>query len=95
MLDIGKIIVVAAITKIKLAILLPTTAPTAKSEWLLITAFILLANSGNEVPPATIATPIANNEIFNFFPKLTEPLITISAPATKIISPKIKYKRST
>ena len=71
MLDIGRIIVVAAITNIKLAILLPTTAPTAKSAWLFTTALILLANSGNEVPPATITTPMANNEIFNFFPKLS------------------------
>ena len=53
------------------------------------------ANSGSEVPPATITTPIANNEIFNFLPKLTDPLITISAPPTKINRPIIRYKRST
>ena len=90
MFVIGKIIVVAAITKIKFAILLPTTAPSARSAWLVTTALILLANSGREVPPATITTPIAKREIFNFFPKLTEPLITISAPATNITSPAIK-----
>ena len=27
------------------------------------------ANSGREVPPATITTPNAKREIFNFFPK--------------------------
>ena len=35
---------VAAITRIKLAILLPITAPTAKSVWFVTTALILLAN---------------------------------------------------
>ena len=95
MFDIGRIIVVADITKIKLAILLPTTAPNAKSAWSLTTALILLANSGSEVPPATITTPIANNEIFNFLPKLTDPLITTSAPPIKIRRPIIRYKRST
>ena len=85
---------VAAITRIKLAILLPTTAPTAKSAWSIKTALILLANSGNEVPPATITTPIANKETFNFFPKLTEPLIINSAPKTnnpKPINKKNKF----
>ena len=74
---------VAAITSIKFAILLPITAPTAKSEWFVNTALILLANSGKEVPPPTITIPIANKETFNFFPKLTEPLIINSAPKIK------------
>ena len=71
---------VAAITRIKFAILLPTTAPTAKSAWSIKTALILLASSGKEVPPATITTPIANKETFSFLPKLTEPFIINSAP---------------
>ena len=58
---------VAAITRIKFAILLPITAPTARSEWFVITALILLANSGKDVPPATITTPMANKETSNFF----------------------------
>ena len=57
---------VAAITRIKFAILLPITAPTARSEWFVITALILLASSGKEVPPATITTPIANKEVIMF-----------------------------
>ena len=68
---IGKINVVVAITSIKFAILLPTTAPKARSEKLLRTALIQLANSGNDVPPATITTPIANKEMLIFLPKLT------------------------
>ena len=48
---------------------------------------MLLANSGNDVPPATNTTPIANNEIFIFYPKLIEPQITISAPNTKRPNP--------
>ena len=63
--------------------MLPITAPTAKSGWLVTTALILLANSGKEVPPATITTPIANKETFNFLPRLTEPLIINSAPNIK------------
>ena len=85
---------VAAIMRIRLAILLPTTAPTAKSEWLLTTALIALANSGNEVPPATITIPIAKSETLNYFPKLTDPRTTISAPNINSARPtkrKIKF----
>ena len=46
-------------------------------------------NSGREVPPATITTPIANKETFNFLPKLTEPLIINSAPNIKRAKPTI------
>ena len=95
MFVIGTIIVVAAITKIRFAILLPTTAPSAKSEWLFKTALILLASSGREVPAATITTPMAKREIFSFFPKLTDPLIKISAPKTRIAKPSIKINIST
>ena len=83
-----------AITSIKFAILLPTTAPKARSEKSLRTALMLLANSGNDVPPATITTPIANNEILIFLPKLTEPLIIISAPKTRSPNPIIENKIS-
>ena len=61
---------------------------------IVITALRLLANSGNEVPPATITTPIANKETFNFFPKLTEPLIINSAPNERLSKPKINKKKS-
>ena len=85
---------VAAITSIKLAILLPITAPTAKSAWFLITALMLLAYSGKDVPPAIKTTPIANSETFNFLPKLIEPIIISSAPKTsrpKPINKNIKF----
>ena len=85
---------VAAIISITLAILLPTTAPTAKSEWLDATALIDLASSGKDVPPATITIPIAKSETFNLLPKLTDPRIIISAPKIKIDKPtnkKIKF----
>ena len=58
------------------------------------TAFIALANSGNDVPPATITMPIAKSETFNLLPKLTDPRIIISAPKIKIDKPtnkKIKF----
>ena len=73
----------------------PKIFPSAKSTLRLIAAKIPTTNSGREVPPATMTTPIAKREIFNFFPKLTDPLMTTSAPATRIIKPKIKYKKST
>ena len=85
---------VAAITRIKFAILLPITAPTARSAWFVITALILLASSGKDVPPATITTPTANKETFNFLPRLIDPLIIISAPKiskAKPINNKIKF----
>ena len=80
MLSIGCKKDVAAIIRIRFAILLPTTAPTAKSECFAKTAFMLLASSGSDVPPATITIPMAKRETLNFFPKLTDPRITVSAP---------------
>ena len=50
-----------------------------------------LASSGKDVPPATITIPIAKSETLNFFPKLTDPRPTISAPKTKSTRP-IKRK---
>ena len=85
---------VAAMTSIKFAMLLPITAPTARSGWFETTALILLASSGYDVPPATITTPIANSETFNFLPKLIEPLIIRSAPKISKLRPinkKIKF----
>ena len=55
-------------------------------------SLIQLDNSGKEVPPETITTTIANNEMFIFFPKLTDPLIIISAPNTKRPKPIIAKK---
>ena len=86
-LSIGAKKEVAAIIRIKFAILLPITAPTARSEWLFNTALRLLASSGSDVPPATITTPIANKETLNFLPKLMEPLTINSAPKTNKVSP--------
>lgn len=40
-----------------LKILLPTTLPTAISEFFLYAATTLVANSGNEVPTATTVSP--------------------------------------
>ena len=61
----------------------------------MITARTQLANSGKDVPAATTTTPIANNDILSFFPKLTEPLTTDSAPPISIAKPIISIIKST
>ncbi len=56
-------------TSITLATFEPRTPPTAKStrSWLsLLTAFIVTASSGSEVPTATIVKPINRGETFIF-----------------------------
>ena len=46
-----------------------------------------LANSGKDVPADTTTTPIANNDILIFLPKLIDPLTTDSAPPTNMAKP--------
>ena len=56
-------------TNITLATFEPRTPPTAKltrSSLLLLTAFKVTANSGSDVPTATIVKPINRGETFIF-----------------------------
>ena len=46
-------------------------------------------------PAATTTTPMANNDILSFFPKLTEPLTTDSAPPTSMAKPIVSIIKST
>ena len=86
---------VAPMTNIILAMLLPIISPVAMSGWLLTTARTQFANSGKDVPAATTTTPMANNDILSFFPKLTEPLTTDSAPPTSMAKPIVSIIKST
>ena len=95
MQDIGKINELNPKTSPILAIFEPTALPTDKDELSFNAAVILTISSGKEVPPATITTPIANKETFNFLPRLTEPLIINSAPKTRNIKPTINNNKFT
>ena len=79
-----------------LKILLPITFPSAIPELPFSAAPVLITNSGNEVPSATIVRPITNSLILKRraradapFVSQSAPRITSTMPATKLNTDRI------
>ena len=92
--EIFKGVIVALIpnTKKMLNRLLPTTLPIANPGFFFIAATTDVANSGNEVPPATNVNPITDSLIFIARATLLAPDTKRFPPTTSPISPIIINK---
>ena len=74
-----------------LKILLPITFPNAISLLPFMADTVLTTNSGNEVPKATIVSPIIKVETLNLRATDEAPSVRKSAPFTTNISPRMNW----